>query len=82
MIGLIPGGEEHGIRYQGYVYAQGLYGASDELWIPVEAVTAVYPESGSVFLAIKGDETETFGWNRPPEHFRRTPRPPELPKAL
>lgn len=81
-IGLVPGGEEHGIRYRGYIYASGLHGASDELWIPVEAVTAVYPETNSVFLAIKGDETEAFGWDRPPAHFRRTERPSGPPKGL
>jgi hypothetical protein len=48
-----------------------LYGANDEMWIPLEAVYAVYPETGSAFLAAKGDEIEHFGWNLPPESFRR-----------
>jgi hypothetical protein len=82
VIGLLPGGEEWGQRYKGYIYAEGVFGATDELWIPVEAVIAVYPETHSVFLAIKGDETETYGWNRPPAAFVRTPRAPEPPKAL
>lgn len=73
VIGIVPGTEEFGRRYQGFIYAQGLYGASDELWIPFEAVMSVYPETQSVFLAIKGDETETFGWNRPPANISRTP---------
>jgi len=77
VVGLLPGGEDHGRHYRGFIYATGLYGASDELWIPVEAVMAVYPGTHSVFLAIKGDETETFGWDRPPEGFVRTP--PEQP---
>ncbi|HET8524209.1 MAG TPA: hypothetical protein VFL82_13320 [Thermomicrobiales bacterium] len=80
--GMIPGSEEHGVTYKGYIYANGVSGVSDEMWIPVEAVTAVYPESHSVFLAIKGDETLTFGWNKPPAHFSREPRPPSAPKAL
>lgn len=82
VIGTLPGGEEYGQRYNGYIYAEGVFGATSELWIPVEAVIAVYPETHSVFLAIKGDETETYGWNRPPASFRRTPREPEPPKAL
>jgi hypothetical protein len=82
VIGVLPGGEEWGQRYQGYIYAEGVFGATSELWIPVEAVIAVYPETHSVFLAIKGDETETYGWNRPPAAFVRTPRAPEPPKAL
>jgi hypothetical protein len=82
VIGMLPGGEEYGQRYRGYIYAEGVYGATDELWIPVEAVVAVYPETHSVFLGIKGDETETYGWDRPPASFRRTPREPEPPKAL
>ena len=74
VVGVIPGGEEFGRRYRSYLYAQGVHGASDELWIPAEAVMAVYPQTQSAFLAIKGDETETYGWNRAPEQFRRTPR--------
>ena len=61
------------------IYAKGLYGAQDELWIPIEAVSGVYPESRSAFLAIAGDEAETFGWNRPPLSFSRTERPKETP---
>jgi hypothetical protein len=72
VLGKIPGGtDDFGRRHRGYIYAKGLYGASDELWIPAEAVMAVYPESDTAFLAVKGDETESFGWNRPPEGFRR-----------
>jgi len=82
VIGVLPGGEEWGQRYKGYIYAEGVFGATDELWIPVEAVVEVYPETHSAFLAIKGDETETYGWNRPPAAFVRTPRAPEPPKAL
>jgi hypothetical protein len=82
VIGMLPGGEEFGQRYRGYIYAEGVFGATAELWIPVEAVVAVYPETHSVFLGIKGDETETYGWNRAPASFRRTPRAPEPPKAL
>lgn len=80
--GVLPGGEEHGRRFAGYIYATGLYGASSELWIPLEAVLDVFPQTGAVFLAIKGDETETFGWNRAPEGFHRTPAAPKGPKGL
>ncbi len=61
------------------IYAKGLYGGQGELWIPIEAVSGVYPESTSAFLAIAGDEAETFGWNRPPMSFSRTERPKETP---
>ncbi len=61
------------------IYAKGLYGGQSELWIPIEAVSGVYPESKSAFLAIAGDEAETFGWNRPPLSFSRTERPKETP---
>lgn len=81
VIGVLPGDQEYGRRRRGYLWAEGLYGASDELWIPVEAVLNVYPETRSVFLAIKGDETEHFGWNRPPESFRRDPQTIHIPKA-
>lgn len=61
------------------IYAKGVYGGQDELWIPIEAVSGVYPESRSAFLAIAGDEAETFGWNRAPVSFSRADRPKETP---
>jgi hypothetical protein len=75
VIDVLRGVEEHGRVRSGLIYAQGMHGASDELWIPIEAVSAVYPETHSAFLAIKGDETEAFGWNRPPLSFSRQPHP-------
>lgn len=71
--GILPGGSDYGKRFAGFFYAEGLYGASPELWIPFEAVMSVYPETRSAFLAIKGDETEHFGWNIPPENVSRGP---------
>lgn len=73
VIGVLPGGSDFGKRFAGFFYAKGMHGASDELWIPFEAVMSVYPESKSAFLSIKGDETEHFGWNVPPESVRRGP---------
>jgi hypothetical protein len=73
VIGVLPGSTDFGKKFAGFFYASGLSGASSELWIPFEAVLAVYPESKSAFLAIKGDETEHFGWNVPPESVRRGP---------
>jgi len=74
VIALLPGEEEYGRRRRGLIYASGLFGASNELWIPIEAVIAVYPETHSVFLAAKGDETDHFGWNKPPQSFVRLPQ--------
>lgn len=65
--------EQYGHLRQGLIYAQGLHGANDEMWIPGEAVAAIYPETHSAFLAIGGDEIEFLGWHRPPAAFRRTP---------
>jgi hypothetical protein len=81
VLGTVAGSEEFGRRFQGYLYAEGLHGASSELWIPYEAVMTVYPETRSAFLAIKGDETEHFGWNRMPSSMRRDPRSTTLPGA-
>lgn len=69
--GLLPGGVDYGRTYSGMIYAHGVKSASKELWIPFEAVTAVYPESRSAFLAINGDETEFLGWTSPPEGMTR-----------
>lgn len=71
VVALLPAEEEYGKTRRGLLYASGLYGANDEMWIPIEAVYAVYPETSSAFLAAKGDEIEHFGWNRPPASFRR-----------
>jgi hypothetical protein len=71
VVAVLPGEEEYGKTRRGILYASGLYGANDEMWIPVEAIYAVYPQTQSAFLASKGDEIEHFGWNRPPESFRR-----------
>ena len=73
VVAILPPEEEYGKSRRGIVYASGLYGANDEMWIPLEAVYVVYPETGSAFLAAKGDEIEHFGWNLPPESFRRGP---------
>lgn len=72
--GVLPGGVDYGRRYSGMIYAQGVKSASKELWIPFEAVTAVYPETKTVFLAINGDETEFLGWTSPPEGMTRGAR--------
>lgn len=71
VIGLLPGGTDYGKRFSGFMYAEGQGHTAKELWIPFEAVTAVYPETKSAFLAIKGDETEAFGWTSPPESMTR-----------
>lgn len=80
VISVLPGETEYGRRRRGFIFASGLFGANETMWIPVEAVMAVYPEAGTVFLAAKGDEIEHFGWNRPPESFRRD-EPPHSPPS-
>jgi hypothetical protein len=65
--------EAHGAQRH-LLYAQGVSGAEDELWIPAAAVSTVYPETRSAFLAISGDETVALGWNRPPASFSRHPQ--------
>jgi hypothetical protein len=82
VIGLLPGGQEQGRTFKGYIYAAGLRGATKELWIPIEAVLDVYPDTHSAFLAVMGDETESFGWNKAPQSFNRALVVKELPKTL
>jgi hypothetical protein len=82
VLAVLPGEEEYGRRRRGFLYATGLHGANAELWIPVEAVFAVFPESQSAFLAVKGDEIEHFGWNLPPQSFRRDRSPHERPSSF
>jgi hypothetical protein len=82
VIGLLPGGTEQGRTFKGYIYAEGIRGATKELWIPIEAVLDVYPDTRSAFLAVMGDETESFGWNKAPQSFNRALIVKELPKTL
>ena len=63
----VPG--ESGQFRQGFVYAQGVFGANDQMWIPIEAISAVYPQTQSAFIAIAGDEIEAYGWENPPASF-------------
>ena len=74
VVEVLPSAQESfGHLRRGLIYAQGVFGANDEMWIPGEAVASVYPETQSAFLAIGGDEIEYLGWHRPPQGFRRTP---------
>lgn len=71
VLGLLPGGSDYGKRFSGFMHVEGLGHTADQMWIPFEAVSAVYPETQSAFLAIKGDEAESFGWTSPPESMTR-----------
>jgi hypothetical protein len=71
VLGLLPGGTDYGKRFSGFMHVEGHGHAEKQMWIPFEAVTAVYPETQSAFLAIKGDEAESFGWTSPPESMTR-----------
>lgn len=71
VLGLLPGGTDYGKRFSGFMHVEGIGHAAKQMWIPFEAVSAVYPETQSAFLAIKGDETEAFGWTSPPESMTR-----------
>ena len=82
VLGVLPGEEEYGRRRRGIIYASGLHGANEEMWIPVEAVMSVYPQTRTAFLAAKGDEIEHFGWNRPPASFRRDQVLHSAPKSF
>ena len=69
-------GEASHLR-KGFIYAQGVFGANDQMWIPMEAVSAVYPETHAAFLAIGGDEIEAYGWQKPPAVFNLYRQPEE-----
>lgn len=71
VLGILPGGTDYGKRFSGFMHVEGMGHTAKQMWIPFEAVTAVYPESQSAFLAIKGDEAESFGWTSPPETMTR-----------
>lgn len=71
VLGILPGGMDYGKRFSGFMHVEGMGHTAKQMWIPFEAVSAVYPESQSAFLAVKGDEAESFGWTSPPESMTR-----------
>jgi len=79
LIDVLQSVEDVGEVSRTLLFCRGLYGAANELWIPVEAVSAVYPETRSAFLAIAGDEILALGWNRPPMSFKRSERAKTTP---
>lgn len=79
VIDVLQNVEDTGSRQRTLIFARGLHGVSDELWIPIEAVTAVFPETRTAYLAVSGDESESLGWNLPPASFSRIERPKETP---
>ena len=50
VVGTVPGRRGRG----GYLYATGFEGNARQIWVPVEAVADVYPDSRSVFLSARG----------------------------
>ena len=82
VIGQVPGSSEGGRSFKGYLYAEGSRGQAKSLWIPIEAVLDVFPETNTAFLAIMGDEAEAFGWDVPPQSFDRAKVIIEPPKTL
>jgi hypothetical protein len=82
VLGQVPGGTEGGRTFKGYLYAEGVRGNARELWIPIEAVLDVFPDTRSAFLAIQGDEAEALGWDLPPQSFNRALIVNEPPKTL
>lgn len=79
LIDVMSSVEDIGELSRTLLHAKGAFGAPSELWIPVEAVSAVYPETRSAFLAIAGDEIEALGWHKPPLSFVRGERRRETP---
>ncbi|MGD9714734.1 MAG: hypothetical protein AB7V46_22135 [Thermomicrobiales bacterium] len=79
VIDMLRSVEDIGSVHRTLLFSRGLHGVADELWIPVEAVTTVFPETQIAYLAVAGDETEALGWDRPPSSFSRLERPKETP---
>jgi len=50
VIGTVPGRRGQ----SGYLYAAGFEGNARQIWVPVEAVADVYPDSRSAFLTARG----------------------------
>jgi hypothetical protein len=50
VVGTVPGRRGQG----GFLYAAGFEGNARQIWVPVEAVAEVYPDSQSAFLTARG----------------------------
>ena len=79
VIDVLQSVEDVGSVNRTLIYARGLHGVADEVWVPIEAVTAVFPDVKTAYLAVAGDETESLGWNLAPASFSRLERQKETP---
>jgi len=66
VIGTVPGRRGQG----GYFYAAGFDGNARQIWIPVDAVADVYPDTRSAFLAMRGTDPAAYGWTTMPESVK------------
>lgn len=66
VVGLIPARRGEG----GFLYATGFEGNARQVWVPVDAVREVYPETRSAFLGMRGNDPAAYGWTTMPESIK------------
>ena len=66
VIGTVPGRRGQG----GYLYAAGFDGNARQIWVPVDAVADVYPDTRSAFLTMRGTDPAAYGWTNMPESVK------------
>ena len=66
VIGTVPGRRGQG----GYLYAAGFDGNARQIWVPVDAVADVYPDTRSAFLTMRGTDPAVYGWTNMPESVK------------
>ena len=66
VIGTVPARRGEG----GYLYASGFEGNARQIWVPIDAVHEVYPDTRSAFLRMRGNDPAAYGWTTMPESIR------------
>lgn len=66
VIGTVPSRRGQG----GFLYAAGFDGNARQIWIPLDAVADVYPDTRSAFLTMRGTDPAALGWTTMPESVK------------
>ncbi|HEV2529876.1 MAG TPA: hypothetical protein VGT61_15640 [Thermomicrobiales bacterium] len=66
VVGIVPGRRGEGA----FLFTNGFAGQPRQIWVPMDAVNEVYPETRSAFLRMRGLDAAAYGWTTMPESVK------------
>ncbi len=66
VVGLVPDRRGDGT----FLFTNGFEGQPRQIWVPIDAVNEVYPETRSAFLRMRGHDAAAYGWTSMPESVK------------